>query len=395
MEPTTQTTPKVNPLLEHLKDEDESHASTRVDFLHPGTIVQPAVAAPTKPASKKDQSPLPPPEVPVPPTPPPPPGAPPAPKSPHNNRPIIIGLIILLVLLLAGGGTYWYFKSYRPSHNQTSQQPAQTVPVTAVAPTDLAQKDASTQTLATGALTKNPLELDFTMTTSANSGSVEPQVEVQPVGTAFTGQPNYKGSSLTATGGNIAAKVAVTDLHDGSYHWQARFAVGDSTSDWVAYGANAETVADFMIDSTAPVAAQITTVGSKTVAKGATSLSTTDNHPTIAGTAEVGATVSVAIAPDNQTGTATVDASGKWTIGISQDLANGDHTVTITVADGAGNRTASTFTISVNTATAAPATTQIAPTGDNTAILTLLGLVLAIGATTGLILVTKIGRDQV
>jgi hypothetical protein len=60
------------------------------------------------------------------------------------------------------------------------------------------------------------------------------EVEVQPVATAFTGNPT---SVATAAG-----------LADGSYHWQARAVdSAGASSGWVSFGGNAETAVDFSI----------------------------------------------------------------------------------------------------------------------------------------------------
>src|SRR5690349_12382563 len=74
--------------------------------------------------------------------------------------------------------------------------------------------------------------------------SLQLQVELQPVGTAFTGTP-------TATGGRMAngqnALVAATGLaNNTAYHWQARAL--DQTGragPWTSFGGNAESGADF------------------------------------------------------------------------------------------------------------------------------------------------------
>lgn len=395
MDPQSNHAAKPNPLLARLNEEDESHSSTRVDFLHPGTVVHPTTAAPAAPEATEAPpapEPAPVPEPPV--TPPAPTEQPKAPKSPRNGRPIMVAVVVLLVLALLGGGAAYYWFQIRP--NQDTEQAAPTSPtpvqVTAVAPTNLAVKTASGQTVTSGGTTKVPLDLTFSMTTSANTGTVEPQVEVQPVGTAFTGTANYKGSAITANGSDIEAKVSATDLKDGQYHWQARFVVGETAGDWTA--ANATGAADFIIDGTAPGAASVTSVGSKTIRSGATTVSTTDNRPTVSGTAEVGSTVSITILPDGQTGSATTDASGNWTIALSQDLANGDHSVAIATTDSSGNKVDSSFTISVNNATVAPATTEVAPTGENALALTLLGAALIMGALGGLILVGSHGSSK-
>jgi hypothetical protein len=60
--------------------------------------------------------------------------------------------------------------------------------------------------------------------------TVNLEVEVQPVATAFTGNPTAGG------------------LADGSYHWQARAVdSAGAASNWVSFGGNPETAADFSI----------------------------------------------------------------------------------------------------------------------------------------------------
>lgn len=379
MEPNTGAAKQpTNSLLAHLNDTDEAHASTRVDFLHPGTVIHPATNQPAEtPTAEAPQAPQP---------------VPSAPKSPRNSRPIIVVIVIILLLAAAGGGAYWWFKLRKPASSPASQTTStQTVTATPIVPTSLAQKNSAGQAVTAGGALKDPLELDFTMNTDANSGSIEPQVEVQPLGTAFTNQANYKGTTVTPSGTAIAAKVSVTDLKDGSYHWQARFAVGSETSDWVAFGTTVSS-ADFVIDSTVPKSAAVTIVGTKAVAAGATSFTTTENPTVLSGTAEAGDTVAVAITPDNQTATATADASGKWTVTLQQGLANGSHTVAITSTDLAGNTSNTSFSIDSNTAASAPATGKVAATGDSTRNLTLLGAALAALSIAGLILVKR--RDQ-
>ncbi len=406
---STQPQAPVNPLLAHLNDTDEAHASTRVDFAHPGTIVHPqgspqaaalegeASADPALAATKTPKVPTPPPATP----PPPPPVAPAAPKSPRNARPIIIAVIVILILAAAGGGAYWWFKIRKPA-TSTNAPASQTVTLTAVAPTALAQTNSSGQAVVAGGALRNPLELDFSLTTDANSGSATPQVEVQPLGTAFTGQSNYSGSAVTATGNAVTAKVPVADLKDGSYHWQARFSVGDKNSDWVAFAAAGTTSADFIIDSTAPAAAVVTTVGSQAVKAGATAVTTTSNPSTLAGTAEVSDKISITIQPDNQTATATADSSGHWTATLPSALTNGSHTIAITATDAAGNTTSSSFTVNSNTAVATPATPsapaatkQLAATGTGTETATLIGLILIVISGGGLIVAARHGHRQV
>ncbi len=76
--------------------------------------------------------------------------------------------------------------------------------------------------------------------------SVKLQVEVQPVGSAFTNVP-ADSSGLVASG-----QTAVVDLSglvdDTNFHWQARAVDGSGVpSAWTPFGGNAETVTDFRV----------------------------------------------------------------------------------------------------------------------------------------------------
>src|SRR5207245_6571871 len=76
------------------------------------------------------------------------------------------------------------------------------------------------------------------------AGQLRLEVEVEPVGTAFTGASSGSGGAV-ASGGSATATVA--GLSDNAaYHWQARTVdqAGDAST-WAAFGGNAETEADF------------------------------------------------------------------------------------------------------------------------------------------------------
>jgi hypothetical protein len=73
------------------------------------------------------------------------------------------------------------------------------------------------------------------------------QVEVRPVGTAFTGQVSCQ-SALVANGAGAAC--AVSNLPpDTKYRWRARTVdSGGAAGPWTPYGGNADTAADFSTD---------------------------------------------------------------------------------------------------------------------------------------------------
>jgi outer membrane protein assembly factor BamB len=77
--------------------------------------------------------------------------------------------------------------------------------------------------------------------------TVRLQVEVKPVSVAFTGTPSCE-SGLVPSG--TAATCQVTGLAPGPYHWRlrAKDSLGES-SGWVSYATNAETAADFVVNT--------------------------------------------------------------------------------------------------------------------------------------------------
>lgn len=118
------------------------------------------------------------------------------------------------------------------------------------APTDLSVVARTGKTVPEGGWTSSGrVRLRFAV--QAAPGPVTPEVEFEPVSTAFTGQSNYSGSTVSAAGN---ASVAVDGLTDGtSYHWQARVVAADGTaSDWVAASGVDTSAPDFGVDQTPP-----------------------------------------------------------------------------------------------------------------------------------------------
>lgn len=91
-------------------------------------------------------------------------------------------------------------------------------------------------------------------TDTDNPDSLQLCVEVQQIGTGFTDSPTSCGASATYSGTAVAVNVTISGFSDGTgYHWQAAIKdSGGALSSWVSYGANPETNADFIIDSSAP-----------------------------------------------------------------------------------------------------------------------------------------------
>lgn len=85
-----------------------------------------------------------------------------------------------------------------------------------------------------------------------NSDTVQLEVEVKPIGTAFTNTPNCV-SGLAVSSGSTASTTC-SGLANGQYHWHARTkdehgAVGS----WLSAGGNPESNPDFIVDMTTPI----------------------------------------------------------------------------------------------------------------------------------------------
>lgn len=156
-------------------------------------------------------------------------------------------------------------------------------------PTNLNQfKDAAlTQNIAVGAAASTtPIYLTMIMQAGVPGGTLYPQIEYQPVGTAFSCSGAGVCASATEGVGKTGpgpvncsqvangCAIAITPVDD-VYHWQARIRYNvsgtDYYSNWVSFGGNGEGATDFKIDATGPV---ITFPGAGNCSDAVTSLAT-------------------------------------------------------------------------------------------------------------------------
>lgn len=71
------------------------------------------------------------------------------------------------------------------------------------------------------------------------------EVEIAPVGTAFTGNPTAESPAVL---GGSTARI-ILPLANGSYHWRARVKpAGGAPTSWVSFGGNAESAADVVVN---------------------------------------------------------------------------------------------------------------------------------------------------
>jgi len=111
---------------------------------------------------------------------------------------------------------------------------------------DQFKQDAITQIAVGGTTAENAVVLAGTLT-DPNGYQVKIEVESKLVAAAFDGS-GTEVSGLVASGADAFARLF--GVANGSYHWRAR-AVNEhgAVSGWISFGANAETLADFIVSN--------------------------------------------------------------------------------------------------------------------------------------------------
>ena len=161
---------------------------------------------------------------------------------------------------------------------------------------------------------------------------------------------------------------------DGSGNWSftptSALAQGENiftvtATDAAGNTSGASTSFTILVDSIAPSAPVILTVQDNTapttgpISNGQIS---NESRPALSGTGEIGATITV-LSDGQAIGTTIVGAGGNWSFTPSAALGNGQHTLTVTATDSAGNTSLPSggFTYTVDTlAPTAPVITQVA-----------------------------------
>ena len=149
--------------------------------------------------------------------------------------------------------------------------------------------------------------------------------------------------------------------------------LADSVQDAAGNG-NPEANFAITYDSTPPSPPVVTGLDpdsdSGTLGDGVTNVTT----PTLIGTAEAGATVTVFAnsgSGANVLGTTVADAGGNWSFTVTSPLADGVYTITATATDAAGNVSAvsGSFTLTIDTAAPVPTITTTASSPTNLAVI--------------------------
>jgi LPXTG-motif cell wall-anchored protein len=231
--------------------------------------------------------------------------------------------------------------------------------------------------LAEGAHTATATATDAGGTVSPESAAVAFTVDLTPpaapaVVTPADGSltndttPPISGTAEPGATVNVRIDGAVvgTTLADGSGAWTftpaTALAEGAHTVSATATDAAGNTgpisnTNTFTVDSVAPAAPVVTAP--------ADGSSTADATPTITGTAEPNTTVTVTI-DGAELGTAPVDALGNWTLTPATPLGDGEHTVTATATDAAGNESGPSAPVSFTVDTTGPAAPVITSPAD-------------------------------
>ncbi|WP_434632129.1 Ig-like domain-containing protein [Chromobacterium sp. CV08] len=158
--------------------------------------------------------------------------------------------------------------------------------------------------------------------------------------------------TTTANGSGAWSYNFVSSLADGSHAITAMASSGGVNSGLSSAYA-------VVIDTSAPAApAGVALTSATDTGSSSSDGKTSDNTPTVQGTAEANSTVTVYV-DGTAVGTTTADGSGAWTYNISSSLADGSHSIRATATDAAGNVGSQSTVYNITVDTAAPA----APTG--------------------------------
>ncbi|WP_168198748.1 Ig-like domain-containing protein [Jejubacter calystegiae] len=215
--------------------------------------------------------------------------------------------------------------------------------------------------LADGSHTLTATATDAAGNTSATSGAVAIGVDsAAPEAPTLTGPAatHDKTPALSGTaeaGSTVTIRdgdnVLGTTTADADGHWQ--FTVPDDKA--LADGSHTLTATATDAAGNTSGKSQGVAIGVDSVAPEAPTLTgpalTGNETPTLNGTAEAGSTVTIRDG-DNVLGTTTADADGHWNFTVPDDqaLADGEHTLTATATDAAGNISAgsNSATVTIN-----------------------------------------------
>ncbi|CAG9169878.1 Ig-like domain-containing protein [Cupriavidus pampae] len=179
------------------------------------------------------------------------------------------------------------------------------------------------------------------------------------------------GSTITVSDG---ASVLGTTTVDGTGHWvftpPGSLGQGSHSVTVTARDLSGNTSAPtppfvFTVDTVAPAPPSITKIVDDVGAKQGdvqTGTPTDDSQPTLSGTAEAGSLVTL-YDNDAKVGTVTADSSGNWSFTPTSPLSEGNHAMTLTATDVAGNTSSKSAALTITTDYTPPDITKLAITG--------------------------------
>ena len=185
--------------------------------------------------------------------------------------------------------------------------------------------------------------------TSDNTPTISGTAEANSVVEVFADAVSL-GTAVTDGSGNWTFTPG-TPIADGTYDFTA------TATDSGGNTSAASAAVEITIDSTAPTAPVITSPSNGTL--------TSDNTPTVTGTAEANSTVEV-FADGVSLGTATADGAGDWTFTPGSAIADGTYDFTATATDAAGNESVPSTPVEITIDTTAPAAPAITSPSDGT-----------------------------
>ncbi|MEJ2743338.1 MAG: Ig-like domain-containing protein, partial [Gammaproteobacteria bacterium] len=152
----------------------------------------------------------------------------------------------------------------------------------------------------------------------------------------------------------------------GSALSEGTHSVTATVTDAVGNASSVSSALNVTIDTTAPAAPSTPDLdASSDLGSDASDHITSDNTPSLSGTAEANATVTLSSDQDGTVGSASVDGSGNWTV-TSNVLSDATHSITLTATDVAGNTSTASSALSITVDTIAPTVLTLSPSDDAT-----------------------------
>ncbi|AAQ58142.1 conserved hypothetical protein [Chromobacterium violaceum ATCC 12472] len=153
--------------------------------------------------------------------------------------------------------------------------------------------------------------------------------------------------TTTANGSGAWSYNFVSSLADGSHAISVMASSGGvNSSVSSSYGV--------VIDTAAPAAPNgLALTAATDTGSSSSDGKTSNNQPTVQGTAEANSTVTVYV-DGTAVGTATADGSGAWTYNLTSSLSEGNHSIRATATDAAGNISGQSTGYNITVDTAAP-----------------------------------------